>query len=265
MLIGAGLTLVFGVMKVVNFAHGEFLMIGMYLGLLFFNFSGIDPLLSSILVLCIVFLLGAGIEKLLIEPTIAIGESTQMILTLGLSMVLANSALLIFGTSYQSVTTFYSGMTFALGGAVVSVSRLLSFTIAVIVIVLLLVLIERTDIGRALRATAEKSEIASLMGIKPKRMRLLAFGIGAAIAGAAGAILLPYFYVFPNVGSTFILLGYVVVVMGGLGNLKGAILAGLALGLTESFASMIIPTSARLIPAYFLFVIALLYLQKKGG
>jgi branched-chain amino acid transport system permease protein len=258
-LIAVGLTLIFGVMNVVNFAHGEFVMLGMVMTYLLHLFLGMDPGVSILLVIPVMLGVGALIQKGLISRVIGQPDEAQILLTLGLSVLLINIALLFLGPDYRSVKTSYKLSVWAVGPILFSVPRLLAFIVAMAFSGILWLFLTRTDLGKGLRAVAEKPEVAILMGINPKRMHALAFGIGISLAAGAGSILTPFFYTFPSVGGMFVLIAFVVVVLGGMGNIPGAILGALAIGVTESLTSQFVALDLAMLGVFIIFVLVLVF------
>jgi branched-chain amino acid transport system permease protein len=258
-LIAVGLTLIFGVMNVVNFAHGEFVMLGMVITYLLHHFLGMDPGVSILLVIPVMLGVGALIQKGLISRVIGQPDEAQILLTLGLSVLLINIALLFLGPDYRSVKTGYKLSVWAVGPVLFSVPRLLAFIVAMAFSGILWLFLTRTDLGKGLRAVAEKPEVATLMGINPKKMHALAFGIGIALAAGAGSILTPFFYTFPSVGGMFVLIAFVVVVLGGMGNIPGAILGALAIGITESLTSQFLALDLAMLGVFIIFVLVLVF------
>jgi branched-chain amino acid transport system permease protein len=258
-LIAVGLTLIFGVMNVVNFAHGEFVMLGMVLTYLLHAFLGMDPGVSILLVIPVMLGVGALIQKGLISRVIGQPDEAQILLTLGLSVLLVNLALLFLGPDYRSVKTGYKLSVYAAGPVLFSVPRLLAFVVAMAFSGILWLFLTRTDLGKGLRAVAEKPEVATLMGINPKKMHALAFGIGISLAAGAGSILTPFFYTFPSVGGMFVLTAFVVVVLGGMGNIPGAILGALAIGVTESLTSQYVALDLAMLGVFIIFVLVLVF------
>jgi branched-chain amino acid transport system permease protein len=258
-LIAVGLTLIFGVMNVVNFAHGEFVMLGMVITYLLHHFLGMDPGVSILLVIPVMLGVGALIQKGLISRVIGQPDEAQILLTLGLSVLLINIALLFLGPDYRSVKTGYKLSVWAVGPVLFSVPRLLAFVVAMAFSGILWLFLTRTDLGKGLRAVAEKPEVAILMGINPKRMHALAFGIGISLAAGAGSILTPFFYTFPSVGGMFVLIAFVVVVLGGMGNIPGAILGALAIGVTESLTSQFLALDLAMLGVFIIFVLVLVF------
>ena len=258
-LIAVGLTLIFGVMNVVNFAHGEFVMLGMVLTYLLHHYLGWDPGLSILLVIPIMLGVGALIQKTLISSVIGQADEAQILLTLGLSVLLTNAVLLIMGPDYLSVKTPYKLSVVALGPVLFSVPRLIAFFVGLVFSGILWLFLNRTNLGKALRAVAEKPEVATIMGINPKRMHWLAFGIGISLAAGAGSVLTPFFYTFPSVGGMFVLIAFVVVVLGGMGNIPGAILGALVIGITESLTAQFVALDLAMLGVFIIFVLVLVF------
>jgi branched-chain amino acid transport system permease protein len=258
-LIAVGLTLIFGVMNVVNFAHGEFVMLGMVMTYLLHHFFGMDPGVSILLVIPVMLGIGALIQKGLISRVVGQPDEAQILLTLGLSVLLTNIVLLFMGPDYRSVKTTYKLSVWAVGPILFSVPRLLAFIVAMAFSGILWLFLTKTDLGKGLRAVAEKPEVATLMGINPRRMHMLAFGIGISLAAGAGSILTPFFYTFPSVGGMFVLIAFVVVVLGGMGNIPGAIIGALAIGITESLTSQFVALDLAMLGVFIIFVLVLVF------
>jgi branched-chain amino acid transport system permease protein len=258
-LVGIGLTIIFGVMRVINFAHGELLMIGMYLTWIIFTKLGIDPFVSILISIPAMFAVGALIQKTLINRVLGALPENQILLTVGLGLVLSNLVMLFFTSDYRILTTSYSSSTLRLAGLSLSTPLAISFTITSAITALLYWFLLKTDTGQAIRATAQDRDAAQLMGINVKRMALLAFGIGAALAGTAGALISPTYYIFPQVGGAFTLKAFVIVVLGGMGSVLGATLGGVIIGVTESLAAVYISAGMKELFVYVLFLIVLLF------
>lgn len=240
-LIGMGLNVIFGVMKIVNFCQGELLMVGMYLTYLFATTLGLDPYLSLPLVAIIMIGLGAIIQAGLITPLLgAANDSNLIFMTVGLMMLMQNLALVLFKSDYRTVQTPYSLKNIHFLGQVVSLPKLISFGVLIFVTILLYMFLMKSETGKKIRATSQNPIGARLVGININRMYILAYAIGAALAGIAGTLLLPFYYVFPMVGATFTTRAFVVVVLGGLGSIKGAFVGGIVLGLLETMGAYVV-------------------------
>lgn len=262
-LISVGLALVFGVMNIVNFAQSEFLMVGMYLGYIGWSVFGLDPLVSAILVGALVFLLGLVVERFLIEPIINTPPISQVFLTVGLSILLINLAAVVFGNDFLSVTTPYQVSTIHLGSLNVSVPYLLAFLYAAAVGIFLWLFLDHTELGRAMRATSQNRNAAVLMGINPKRVYMIAFGLGVGLAGLAGSAILPYTVVSPNSGQQYILIMFTVVVLGGLSSIRGVMVSGLFIGILQSLSAVLLSAQLENLVVFIVFVLALVLVR--GG
>ncbi len=257
-LIGIGLTLIFGVMRVINFAHGDLVMVGMYAAWLFFSKAGIDPFVSVVLCMPLLFALGAFLQWSLIQRVLDALPQNQILLTIGIGLVLSNTAMLAFTSDYRILSTTYSSSSFALFGISVSVPLAISFVITAALTGALYWFLLRTEAGVAIRATAQDRDAAQLMGIDVRTSGMLAMGIGAALAGAAGALIAPTYYIYPQVGGAFTLKAFVVVVLGGMGSVIGATLGGLLIGTAESLAGAYVGSGYKDLLVYVLFLIVLL-------
>jgi branched-chain amino acid transport system permease protein len=257
-LIAAGLNIIFGVVRIINFAHGELVMLGMYATFFLHSILGIDPYLSILAVAPALFVVGVIVQRVVIQPILDASAISKIFATVGLSLVLINLALILFGGDFRSVRTSYSDATISIGAINVNVPRLIAFVVALVLFAGLYSLLRYTFIGKAFQAVAEDRSTAQLMGIRVERLYLLAFGLGAALAGVAGALLMPFSTVYPTVGITYTLVAFVVVVLGGLGNMTGTLLAGLVIGLTESFSATFISPALSTATYFILFVVVLL-------
>src|SRR5512138_865393 len=258
-LIGVGLTIIFGVMRVINFAQGDLLMLGMYATWLIFTKTGIDPYVAILLTAPLLFLWGAFLQKAFINRALNALPQNQILLTIGLGLIMSNSIMLIFTSDYRILTTSYSSSSFDVLGLSVSQPLLYSFLITVAITVALFWFLSRTDVGQAIRATAQDRDAAQLMGINVRWTSILAFGIGSALAGAAGALIAPTYYIYPQVGSAFTLRAFVIVVLGGMGSIVGATLGGVIIGVTESLAAIYIASGLKELVVFVLFLGLLLF------
>ncbi|HTN51592.1 MAG TPA: branched-chain amino acid ABC transporter permease [Anaeromyxobacter sp.] len=258
-LIGIGLTIIFGVMRVINFAHGDLLMLGMYATWLLFAHLGIDPFLSVVIVAPLLFLWGAFLQKVFVNRVLDALPQNQILLTIGLGLVMSNSVMLAFTSNYQILTTSYSSASYHLGGLSISEPLLYSFLITAAITAALYWFLLRTDTGQAIRATAQDREAAQLMGINVRRMSVVAFGLGSALAGTAGALISPTYYIFPQVGGAFTLKAFVIVVLGGMGSIVGATLGGVIIGVTESLAAVYVASGLKELVVFALFLALLLF------
>lgn len=232
-LVSVGLTLTFGVLRITNFAHGEFLMIGMYMTYLLNRWAGLDPYVACLAVGPLMFVVGLAVERGIIRPIIKAAHVTQIFVTVGLAVFFQNAALMVWGADRLGVLLLYGDRVWTLGPVLLSVTRVIAFGVAMALCLGLLAFLRWTYWGKAIRATAEDREIARVMGIETAHVYLLTFATGAALAGIAGALLLPIYAVYPTVGIQFVLVAFVVAVLGGLGSPTGAIVAGLGIGVVE--------------------------------
>jgi len=258
-LVALGLTLIFGVLRIINFAHGALMMLGMYATFFLHVHGGLDPYLSLLVVGPLFFLVGVVLERGVIAPNLNAPESNQLLLTLGVALFLENGALALFGADPRSVRLGYLGRGLLLGDAVVNVPRLIAFVGSVALALGLWLFLKHTDTGKAIRAAAEEREGAQLVGIDIRRLYALAFGLGTAVVAVAGGLVTPFLYVAPDVGDVFNILAFVIVVLGGMGSFIGALLGGFLVGVAESIGAAVMPGSLKQLPIFALFVLVLLF------
>jgi branched-chain amino acid transport system permease protein len=258
-LIGIGLTIIFGVMRVINFAHGDLLMLGMYATFYVFTLFNIDPFVSIVITIPLMFLYGGFLQKVFINRIIGSLPQNQILLTIGLGLVMSNSIMLAFTSDYKILTTSYSSGSIDILGISISQPLVISFIITVVITAALYWFLLKTDTGQAIRATAQDREAAQLMGINVKRMSIIAFGLGTALAGTAGALISPTYYIFPQVGSTFTLKAFVITVLGGMGSIVGATLGGVLIGIAESIGGVYIGAGWKEVIVFVLFLLVLLF------
>ncbi len=267
-LMSIGLALIFGVMRVVNFAQGDFMMLGMYLTYYFALGQGIDPLLGAVLTIPPFFLLGLLVHRVLLVHVTGGGDAqremdAQLILTLGLSLVITNATTMILSPTPRGIKTAYATQAFALGPVLVNEARSYAFAMAILLAALVYVLLTRTDLGKALRAAADDPEAAGYQGINVRTMHGVAFGIGIALVAAAGGLLATYYPIEPNVGVNFIVLMFVAVVLGGLGSIPGAFVGGIVIGLVQSLTLLVLPFQLQNTGVFIAFLLVL-YLRPQG-
>ncbi len=258
-LIGIGLTIIFGVMRVINFAHGDILMIGMYGTYFLFTLLHIDPFVSIAITIPFMFLFGAFLQKAFINRAMNALPQNQILLTIGMGLVMSNTIMLAFTSDYKILSTTYSSSSVTILGISVSEPLVVSFAITVAITAILYWFLYRTDMGQAIRATAQDREAAQLMGINVKRMSIIAFGIGSALAGTAGALISPTYYIFPQVGSVFTLKAFVITVLGGMGSIVGATLGGVLIGVAESVGGVYFGSGWKDVIVFILFLLVLLF------
>ncbi len=256
-LMALGLTLIFGILDQVNFAHGELYMIGAYATFYFSDFLGGSYFFALIFAMVAVAFLGIFYEWLLFRPLRGMGHLPAIISSLGASIFLWNLGLQIFGSTPQQMRTGLSEITLSFGGISLTVQRLLVLCVALALIFLLYLMIMKTRMGKAMRATAQDPEVAALLGIDINRIAEMTFIIGGALAGAAGALIGPIFLIYPAMGLMACLKAFVVVILGGLGNVVGAVAAGFALGVIESLGAGFISSAYK---DFFAFLVLILVL-----
>ncbi len=256
-LVSIGVTLIFGVVKVVNFAQGEFVMIGMYISFFLATRFGVDPLLSLFVSMPVLFGIGVLLQRFLIRRVLALGDMPQIFLTFALSLLLMNVALLLFTADYRTVQTPYTEAAIHLGPIYVAVAKLIAFGVAMLLSGALWVFLRATDLGKAMRAAAQNRDVAMLMGINTDRVFCVAVGVALALAGAAGSLLMPFYPAYPLVGQVFVLMAFVAVVLGTLGNVPGALIASLMMGVAESLGIQFVGADSGLIVVFLMLLLTL--------
>jgi branched-chain amino acid transport system permease protein len=258
-LISVGLTLTFGVMRIINFAHGEFLMVAMYATYFFCVGFRAEPYTAIILVLPGLFLFGILIFHFLIRPIQSREPLNQMLLLVGLSLVLQNGALALFSPDTRAVQSSLLYAKVELGQVIIGLPMLIAFGVSILITLALYWQLRFTELGRKIRAAASDRGAAELMGINVNRVNMLAFGIGIGCLGIAGPVMMPAYYVVPDIGTFFILIAFVVVVLGGLGNFVGAMLASFLVAITQSIGALFMPGSTAPVLPFLLFILVLLF------
>jgi branched-chain amino acid transport system permease protein len=266
-LIALGLNIVFGTMRVINFAQGTLLMAGMFITYWLWELGGVHPYLSPLVSVPVLFGLGYLIQGALISPLLARERAREpmsvLLATLGLALVLENVALLFFSADFKTVQTDVSLATFKVGGIIVSVPRLVGLGAMALTCLGLYLFFTRTDLGRAVRATGQDREAARLMGINDLRIYGIAYALSAALMGVAAAVLVPFFYVHPGVGTSFLLKVFVIVVLGGIGSMPGAAVGGILVGMIEGIVALYVQAAVAQIVLFGVFV-AILFVRPSG-
>jgi branched-chain amino acid transport system permease protein len=250
---------IFGVVRVVNFAHGEMMTVGMYLAILAFSVAGLDPMIMMLPIAAVLFVFGYLLQTGLINPFINRPEHSQFMLLVAVALILVNIQLIIFGPDAQGVQTAYSFDSYQLGPLIVDASKVYAATAALAVAAALFAFFRFTLIGKAIRACADNYHGALVVGLNVKHLYALTFGIGAACVGAAGAMLVPIIDVTPAIGPAFTLLAFVIVITGGLGSMPGALLGGVLIGVTEALGGILFVPSAKSMLAFAILVLVLLF------
>ena len=273
-LIGIGMTIIMGVMKIINLAHGELMMVAMYIAYVLFSLFHMDPYLSVFIAAPALFLLGIAIQKYLINPVLKVESilpENQVILTVGIGMVLANIATFIFKSDYRQTPVDYATKAWYLSDIwektpielSLSMPWSVSFVIAVLITACLWFFLAKTDTGKSIRATAQDRDAALLMGVNVDKMRVITFGLGSSLVGAAGCLFIPIYYIYPDIGGQFTLIAFVITILGGLGSTVGAIIGGVILGLFESLTATYVGMGWAPVGRFVIFVMALIFLP--GG
>jgi len=258
-----GLTIIFGVLKVINFAHGSLLMLSMYVAFWTVSLSGLHPYVALVIVAPVMYLFGYQLQNTVIKPIFKAEKDvrepiTVIIVTTGVWYILDNLSLLVFGPQYRSLPDNpLRGKMLEVGGLMISVPKLWGFVATLITAGTVYWFFQKSRMGRAIRATSLDREAASLMGINQYKIYNVAFGIGTATAGIAGVVLVPFFNVFPSVGVLFDIKGFIIVVLGGLGSIGGAILGGIIIGLIESIGPQFMTATWTEAIVYGLFLVVL--------
>lgn len=261
-LLAMGLTLIFGVLDIVNFAHGAFVAVALFLTYYVVHNTGLNPYVALPVTIVALFGLGALAQYTVLNPTMGRPLESQLLLTLGISLLLTNALLLLFGGDPLSVALPGDHGVHILG-AVANESRLIAFGGALLLAGGLYLLLARTSLGRAIRAVAASRQGAGLVGIDVRRIYVITFGLGTACAGAAGMLIAPFTTISPNAGDQFNILAFVVVVMGGLGNVVGALVSGIIIGLVEQLGGVIMPGQSPLFGVFVVFVL-ILFVRPQG-
>ncbi|HEY3314649.1 MAG TPA: branched-chain amino acid ABC transporter permease [Bacillota bacterium] len=260
-----GLALAVGVLGILNFAHGEFLMLGAYLAVFAFTILGIDPLLSLPLAAVLLFALGALVYRGTIRRVLGAPEINQLLLTFGLSVIFQNLALILWTGDPRGTASPYRSVALAYGGVSVGLGRMITFVVGFGLVLLLYLLLARTRLGKAMRAVSQSRDGASLVGIEVEDVYMVAFGISAALAGMAGVMLAMILYAQPLIGMEFTLKAFCIVVLAGLGNMNGVIWASLLLGVAESLVGTYVPQGSGWSEGvFFVLILLVLTLRPKG-
>jgi branched-chain amino acid transport system permease protein len=258
-LMALGLSVIFGVVRVVNFAHGEMMTVAMYVAVVLFAQLGLDPLLMMLPIAALLFAIGYAMQMVLINPFITRPEHSQFMLLIAVAIIIVNSLLMIFGPDAQTVQTSYAFDSFAIGPLIVDATKLYAGLAAILVAGGLFAFFQFAPLGKAIRACADNYTGALVVGLDVKRLYALSFGLGAACVGAAGAIIVLIVDVTPPLGPAYTLLAFIIVITGGLGSMPGALLGGVLIGLTEAMAGLFFTPSAKSMFAFAILVLVLLF------
>ena len=258
-MIAVGLTIVFGVMRIINMAHGEFVMLGMFGAFWAHQAWGMDPFLSIVIWVPVMFAFGMAVHRFLLRKIIPSGELNTLLYTAGLSLLIANLALLAWTGDYRTINLAYAMNPPRPFGIAVPIPLAVAFLLAIGITTVLYLFLARTDTGRAVRATAQNPDAAALMGVNVARIEQITFGLGTALAGAGGVLLAPSLYLYPTVGEILSVKCFVIVVLGRLGSVPGAIFGGLLLAVVESLGAVYVSVAYKDVIGFVLFLIVLLF------
>ena len=258
-LMAVGLSLIFGVMRVVNFAHGDMMVWGMYLAWLLATRLGVDPYLGFVPCAAALFVLGLVVQRTLVDRIVDVAHEMQILLMLGVALILENVALLAFGPEPVRVRSPLAAVTWYVGPLYIDVARLLTFVVAIALTAALYVFLFRTDLGRSIRAAADNPYGALVIGTDVRRVYAVAFGIGAACVGAAGALTAPIVPFSPSLGLSASVASFNIVIIGGLGSLLGAFIGGLLVAVAESLGAVFLTPSLKELVSFSLLIVILLF------
>jgi branched-chain amino acid transport system permease protein len=262
-LVSMGLTLIFGVLGIINFAHGALMAVGMYCSYILVSGLGVPIYLTLPISMVVLFVVGAAIQKVVVNRAMDQPLENQLLVTLGLSILLENGLLLGFSATPRTVSTPFSGQALHVLSGTIELPRLVAFVSALLLAAGIYVLLHRTRLGMAVRAVSNNPRGASLVGVDVSRIYVLTFGLGAGCVGAAATLVLPFLPAQPSVGETFNLLAFVVVVLGGLGSVGGAVIGGILIGLTQEIGTVLFPGQSDLLAVFIVFVVVL-FLRPQG-
>ena len=261
--IAVGLSLAFGVMRIVNWAQGELLMVSMYISYYIFNWLHIDPYIIMFFTAAAMFVVGFFLQKTVLSSILARETSvepiTVLLFTAGLGMAISNGVLAFIGPQYLSAMTPYTAKSMKVLGMYISIPKAISFVIALICNIGLNYFLQKSETGRAIRATSQNRHVASLMGVNMKQIYNIAFGIAIAMVGLSGALLLPYSTLNPDIGNVYSFKCFVIVILGGMGSTTGALLGGLLVGIIERVGTLFFSDSVAQTAVFVVFMLVLLF------
>ncbi len=258
-LVALGLTLIYGVLHIINFAHGAMLMLALYATFYLFKFAGIDPYLALIIVIPGSYIFGYALYRWGIGKLSHGKDQNILLITLGLSIIFENAAQFFFTADQQTISLSYSYDSFDLGFVYLSYPKVISFVASLVICLMLWWLMATTDLGKAIRAVAKERQGARLVGINVENIYAITYGIGIACLGAAGCLLLPSFYVDPYTGNIFVIVAFTIVVLGGMGSIVGALVGGFIIGITESLGGLFLGESLGQIGISLIFILILVF------
>jgi branched-chain amino acid transport system permease protein len=254
-----GLSLIFGVMGIINFAHGALMMLAMYFTFWLVTLLGMNPYLTLIITIPLLFIIGALIQRYLIDKVLDAHESIQILLTLGICLLIENLALVLWGPDFRSIGSANVNNNIYILNVVINIPKLIGFLFSLICVVGLNIFLHKTDLGLAINVSSQNKDGARLVGINVRKIFIIAFGLGVAGVGAAGTLVVPFLYVYPEVGYLFVLMAFIIVVMGGMGNVLGAFYCSLIVGLTEAVGGLFLSGDLKQALVFVIFIIVLLF------
>ncbi|GKX32689.1 MAG: branched-chain amino acid ABC transporter permease [Rhizobiaceae bacterium MnEN-MB40S] len=258
-LVAVGLTLIYGVLHIVNFAHGAFLTLSMFGIWLLWEHAGLDPYLSILMLTPIMFGLGYGVQRFIIGPAGHGRDNSILLVTLGISIVIENGLLVVFKSDTRTIATDYGFRVIEIGPLLLSWPRAVGFVATMATAVIVWLILNRTDVGKAIRAVAKEKLGARLVGIDVNHIYAMTFALGSACLAVAAGLLMPVFYVNPQTGGAFVLVAFTIVVLGGMGSVTGALLGGLLIGVVEAASSLFLGDSLGQLGIFVLFILVLLF------
>jgi branched-chain amino acid transport system permease protein len=258
-LIALGLSLIFGVMRVINFAHGEMMVFAMFLSITFLQGFGLDPYISLPLCAVLMFGIGYGLQRVFVNRILDLPEAMQVLVLVGLGIIFENGTLMIWGGSDISPETSLALSSLRLGNLTIDVPRLIAFTLAILITLIVMVFLKKSILGKSIRAAADNRFGALIIGTHINRLYGICFGIGAACVGAAGALLVPLMPAKATMGAPYTMISFVIVILGGMGSLIGALVGGLIIGVAESLGTVFLPSSMKQVVSFTIMVIILLF------
>lgn len=254
-----GLSLIFGVLRIINLAHGNLMVIGMYVSYWFFVLFGIDPYLSLFVTAFLLFLIGFFVQRFVLNPVIDAPEEMSVLITLGLGMIIQNMLLMAFGPEYYTVDTAYKLSSIMFMGMSIDVAKVFTLGASLTIAAVFLSFLQWTELGRAIRAASNNREAAMLMGINVKKIYCIAFAIGAATVGTAGSCVSTFIPTSQGAGILFTMTSFVIVIIGGVGNYFGALAGGFLIGIVEEFGAVLISGSMKQVLSFGLLIVILLF------
>jgi len=258
--ISIGLSLIFGVMRIINFAHGEFLMFGMYGSFWMFYLLGVHPYMSILIVAPIAFVVGVLIYKAVIQPSMKKGTTVVVLVTVGLSVLMQNLALFLWKSDFRTMDIAIASKNIQIGSIFIPLASLVAFTAATIVTVVLWLFLNNSHMGRAIRATAQNKQTSQLMGINVEKTFLITFGLGSVLVTVGASLISPILAVFPSIGVNMVMVCFVIVVLGGLGSIPGAWVGGVIIGLIDALAGFYFSSEVKQIIFFALFISIMVFM-----